>query len=73
MLLTQRIFFDLTDGLTTLCDEVGVEVRDLDEALQQARLAVAELLSSGELGSNANWRMIVRDGNRTVLTTLCIE
>ena len=73
MLLTQRIFFDLTDGQTTLCDEVGVEVRDLDEALQQARLAVAELLSSGELGSNANWRMIVRDGNRTVLTTLCIE
>jgi hypothetical protein len=71
--LTQHIFFDLTDGLTTLRDEVGVEVLDLDAALQQAKLAVAELLSSGELGDNANWRMIVRDGDRTVLTTLCVE
>ncbi|KAB1075993.1 DUF6894 family protein [Methylobacterium planeticum] len=70
--MNQHIFFDLTDGLTTLSDETGIAVRNLDEAIAQAILAVSELRSSGELTGSGDWRMVLRDTHRSVLTMLPI-
>jgi len=65
--LAQRLFFDLTDRMTVLRDEVGVEVQDLEEAVQQAESAVDELRDSGELDDGRDWRLNVRDENGITL------
>ncbi|WP_236960609.1 DUF6894 family protein [Methylobacterium durans] len=68
--MRQRVFFDLTDGLTILADETGVVVADLDQALRQAASAIEEMRLSGQLRGEFGWRIVVRDANRTILHLL---
>jgi hypothetical protein len=60
--MSARFFFDLVCGDEVIRDHVGVEVGDLDQALAEARSAIAEMASEViEDGSGQPWEMIVRD------------
>jgi hypothetical protein len=60
--MTARFFFDLVCGDEVIQDDDGVEATDLDQALDEARSAIAEMADEviGD-GSGQPWAMIVRD------------
>lgn len=41
--MSERFFFDLVCGEEVIRDEEGVEAKDLDQALVEARSAIAEM------------------------------
>ena len=58
--LSECFFFDLTNGLSTISDEVGVSAIDLDDAIHQAGEALAEMREDNELANDADqWMMII--------------
>ncbi|GJD99923.1 hypothetical protein GMJLKIPL_1841 [Methylobacterium isbiliense] len=70
----QRYYFDLTDGLTTIRDDRGVEVYGLNMAVLYAREAVEEMRQSGELVQfGDDWQFLVRTGDGTVLATVDVS
>lgn len=71
--MSQRLFFDLTDGMTLFADETGVVVTDLDQALRQAASAIEEMQRSGQLFGQHGWRIVVRDADRTILHLLPVR
>ncbi|WP_431311018.1 DUF6894 family protein [Methylobacterium nigriterrae] len=71
--MAQRLFFDLSDGMTTLRDDAGVEVHALWAALQQAQRAIDELRGIGELNDGGDWRLNVRDENGIILKVLPLD
>ncbi|WP_043751894.1 DUF6894 family protein [Methylobacterium nodulans] len=71
--MAQRFYFDLTDGLTTIRDDEGVEADDLTDALKQAEAALEEMSANGELADfDPGWRLVIRTGTETVLVTIPI-
>ncbi|GJD99919.1 DUF6894 family protein [Methylobacterium isbiliense] len=72
--MPQRFYFDLTDGLTTIRDDDGVEADDLRMALQHAEEAIEEMRQNGELAQfSGHWWLIVRSKDGTVLATVEIS
>jgi hypothetical protein len=66
-------FFDLVCGDEVIRDDEGVEARDLDQALAEARSAIAEIADEMiEDGSGQPWEMIVRDETGVPLRCLPI-
>jgi hypothetical protein len=61
--VAQRFYFDLTDGLTAIRDDEGVEADDLADALKEAEAALQEMSASGELTDlEEGWRLVIRTG-----------
>jgi hypothetical protein len=72
--MTGRFFFDLVCGEEAIRDEKGVEARDLDQALADARIVIAEMadeVTEADLGQS--WELIVRDDMGSIVGCLPIR
>lgn len=59
--MTERFFFDLTDGLSTIRDEEGVLAADLDDAVRQAGEVLEDMSENDEFADgDEGWVMIIR-------------
>ncbi|WP_128566315.1 DUF6894 family protein [Methylobacterium crusticola] len=66
-----RFHFDLFDGRTFIHDDEGVDVPDLGEALEQAKIVIAEMRADDELvGLEGDWQLVVRSQAGTVLARI---
>lgn len=73
MPLTKRFFFDLTDGLTTIRDDVGIVVDSLNDAVKQAMEVLQEMRSGNELsGSDERWTLSIRESAGEALMLLSV-
>jgi hypothetical protein len=71
--MSALFFFDLVCGDEVIRDGEGVEARDLNQALAEARSAIAEIADKMiEDGSGQPWEMIVRDETGVPLRCLPI-
>ena len=69
--MSERFYFDLTNGLSTISDEVGVSAMDLDDAIHQAGEALAEMREDNELANDADqWMMIIRNASGKTVRVL---
>jgi hypothetical protein len=69
----KRFYFDLVRQDTLIPDEIGVKATDLEEALEQAKIALAEMRESGEaVALGGGWEMLVRDKAGSVLRKLTL-
>jgi hypothetical protein len=60
--MSPRFFFDLVCGDEVIRDDEGVEARDLNQALAEARSVIAEMADEiTEDGSDQPWVLVVRD------------
>jgi hypothetical protein len=72
--VTERFYFDLTDGYTAWNDGEGIEAPSLDHALAQALVALKEMRQNGEVDQlGEGWQMIVRDDAGVVRQTFVIH
>jgi hypothetical protein len=68
-----RFYFDLENGHETIRDEHGVDAETLDEALDEARCVIAEMVD--ELGATdfgSPWTLVIRDATGTLVGRLPI-
>ena len=71
--MTQRFYFDLTNGSVTLLDDKGVEASDIDEAIAEAQVVLEEMRKAEETSESAGeWNLIIRDEGGVTLKTLPI-
>ena len=69
--LAQRFHLDVTDGQTTIRDEVGVLAPNLNEAIRQAEEVLGEMHRNNEFSSGDEaWKLIIRDAAGDILVTL---
>lgn len=69
--LAQRFHLDVTDGQTTIRDEVGVLAPNLNEAIRQAEEVLGEMHRNNEFSSGDEaWKLIIRDVAGDILVTL---
>ena len=69
--MSERFYFDLTNGLSTISDEVGVSAIDLDDAIHHAGEALAEMREDNELANDADqWIMIIRNASGKTVRVL---
>ena len=72
--VTERFYFDVTDGYTAWNDGEGIEAPSLDHALAQALVALKEMRQNGEVDQlGEGWQMIVRDDAGVVRQTFVIH
>ena len=66
-----RFYFDLTNGLEIIRDHHGIEVRDLDQAVAEARAVLEETRDSKDLVEDEEgWVLTIRDAAGETLMTL---
>lgn len=69
--MSQRFYFDLTNGRSTIRDEKGIRISNLDEAAKCARTVIEEMRDSGEQSEDEEgWVLIIRDAAGEALMTL---
>ena len=73
--MLQRFYFDLKEGFSFIRDSEGVEAPSLDQAAEEARLVIKEMLGNEELSADdAGWLLIIRDAaGETLLTMPIVE
>ena len=72
--MSQRLYFDLTNGQDFIQDTEGVEAEFLGEALEEAQSALTEMRHSGAAGTPADgWQLIVRDENGMTLRSMPLD
>ncbi|GEP06954.1 DUF6894 family protein [Methylobacterium oxalidis] len=72
--MLKRFYFDLVKRDTVLVDEAGIEAADLDEAQEQAEVALQEFYDSGEaVDFGEGWQLVIRDGTGAVLKKLPVR
>lgn len=58
-----QYYFDVQDSDGWFVDEVGMELPDMDSAIRQARLAIADMMRDALCGQSAEGILIrIRDG-----------
>lgn len=58
-----RYYFDVHDGDGTFIDEAGVELRDMDMAVREARKAIADMVRDAlREADGSDISILVRDG-----------
>lgn len=69
--MSQRLYFDLTDGLEVIRDEEGVEISVLDEAVVEVQSALTEMRHSGEADMRTDgWQLVIRDDSGVTLRSM---
>lgn len=68
--LAHRFYFDLTYRSSSIRDDVGVEARDIDQAVEEAQVVIEEMRGRHELASLEDWNMAIRDESGATLMTL---
>ena len=72
--MLKRFYFDLVKQETVLVDETGIEAADLDEAQEQAEVALQELYDSDEATEfDEGWQLVIRDETGAVLKKLPVR
>ncbi|GEP03057.1 DUF6894 family protein [Methylobacterium oxalidis] len=72
--MLKRFYFDLVKRETILVDETGIEAADLDEAEEQAEVALQELHDSEEVANfDDGWQLAIRDETGAVLRKLPVR
>jgi hypothetical protein len=57
-----RFYFDLTSSHEVIRDREGVEVSDVERAIEQAHAEVDRMRASGELSDTpVGWFLVIRD------------
>lgn len=60
--MPRHFYFEVDDGRETIRDDEGVEAADLEQALAEARRAIAEIAENlGATDIDSPWTLIVRD------------
>ncbi|MCI9880227.1 MULTISPECIES: DUF6894 family protein [Methylobacterium] len=63
-----HFFFDLTDGQSLLRDDLGIEVEDVDTAVEQALIVIDEMHADGSLTeAGADWDLNIRNQSGIIL------
>lgn len=72
--MSQRLYFDLTNGSELIRDTEGVEAAALDEAVVEVQSALNEMRHSGEADMPADgWRMVIRDDSGMTLRSMPLD
>lgn len=72
--MSERFFFDLVCGEEVIRDDEGVEARDLDQALAEARSVIAEMAEEmTEASLGRPWVLIVRDNMGSIAGRLPVS
>ena len=69
-----HFFFDVSNGLETLSDEVGIEAANLENVLAEARSVIVEMadeVTGADL--DQSWTLIVRDEAGSLVGPLPIK
>lgn len=72
--MSQRLYFDFTDGLEVIRDEQGVEISVLDEAIVEVQSALTGLRQSGEADMRSDgWQLVIRDDSGMTLRSMPLD
>lgn len=72
--MSQRLYFDLTNGQDLIQDTEGVEAEVLGEAFEDAQSALTEMRRSGDANTPADgWQMIIRDESGMTLRSMLLD
>lgn len=73
-LVPMRLYFDIERGSEIIKDEVGIEALSLDEALDDARSVIREMVADlTDDGYAGDWVLVVRDAQGASVARLPIE
>lgn len=69
--MTQRFYFDLSDGQQVIKDDGGVEASGVEEVMAEARVLLAEMRTGGELPNEGEgWELLVRDERGEIVASV---
>ena len=72
--MCQRYFYDLTNGDDHMRDTEGVVASGPDEAIEEARAAMADMRSNEESPVPAEgWQLVIRDESGMTLRSLPLD
>ena len=72
--MSQRFHFDLTNGLELMQDAEGVDASGPDEAIEEARAALEDMLSlEGTAALGDGWRLIIRDESGMTVRAISLD
>ncbi|WP_457107577.1 DUF6894 family protein [Methylobacterium sp. P5_C11] len=73
-LVPMRLYFDIERGPEIIKDEIGIEAHSLDEALDDARSVIREMVVDLiDDGYDGDWVLVVRDAQGASVARLPIE
>ena len=72
--MIQRYFYDLTNGDDHVRDTEGVVASGPDEAIEEARAAVADMRSNEEAPVPAEgWQLLIRDASGATVKAISLD
>ena len=72
--MSQRFHFDLTNGEELIRDDDGIEASGPDEAIEEARAAVADMRSNEETPvPSEGWQLVVRDESGATVKAISLN
>ncbi|MCJ2096524.1 hypothetical protein MKK67_29050 [Methylobacterium sp. J-072] len=72
--MSQRFFFDVSNGDETIPDEAGIEAATVDEVLAEARDVIIEMADEAiGIDLDQRWTMVVRDAAGSIVGRLPIK
>ncbi len=71
--MISRFYFDLTNGIDTLRDDLGVEANGLDDAIRQTRTVLDEMRDDTNVSVlDDGWELLIRDESGVILMSLAV-
>ncbi|MGU3417772.1 DUF6894 family protein [Methylobacterium sp. D54C] len=73
-LVPRRLYFDIEHGREIIKDEIGIEATSIDQALDDARSVIRDMVQElADEGYAEDWVLVVRDARGTSVARLPIE
>ena len=73
-LVPRRLYFDIEHDREIIKDEIGIEATSLDQALDDARSVIRDMVQElADEGYGEDWVLVVRDARGTSVARLPIE
>lgn len=70
----QRFHFDLTNGEELIRDDEGIEASSPDEAIKEARAAVADMRSNEQaLVPAEGWQLVIRNESGATVKAIALD
>ncbi|WP_375408133.1 DUF6894 family protein [uncultured Methylobacterium sp.] len=72
--MVQRFHFDLTNGEELIRDTEGIEASGPDEAIEEARAALADVRGNEDAAvPTEGWQLIIRDASGVTLKAISLD
>ncbi|KTS08901.1 hypothetical protein SB2_05615 [Methylobacterium radiotolerans] len=72
--MPRRLYFDIEHDREIIKDEIGIEATSLDQALDDARSVIRDMVQElADEGYGEDWVLVVRDARGTSVARLPIE